>query len=96
MVRLGKVYRNLMVDLKPTNEKLRKRAIRLVSELAEVDPALARTTLLSANWEVKTAVLVLRTAVSPSQAREILAAAGGLLGAALRENEGPDSPGTTP
>jgi N-acetylmuramic acid 6-phosphate etherase len=85
MVRRGKVYRNLMVDLRPTNEKLRKRAVRLVVELAGVDAAKARETLLAAGWEVKTSVLALRASISPAEARAALAACDGFLGRALAD-----------
>jgi N-acetylmuramic acid 6-phosphate (MurNAc-6-P) etherase len=56
MVRLGKVVSNLMVDVKPTNEKLRARACRIVAALAgcDVDEALDR--LERARWNVKKAV----------------------------------------
>jgi N-acetylmuramic acid 6-phosphate etherase len=85
MIRLGKVYRNLMVDLKPTNEKLRRRAVRLVCELAGVEPDRARLTLAASAWEVKTAVLALRSSRSPAEARSLLGSCGGFLGRALDE-----------
>ena len=58
MIRLGKVYSNLMVDVQPTNEKLRRRAVRIVSEAAAVDEAEASKLLEAAGGEVKTAVLM--------------------------------------
>jgi N-acetylmuramic acid 6-phosphate etherase len=61
MVRLGKVISNLMVDLNPSNVKLRDRAVRIVSELTGADPANARTTLERAGWRVKEALAMLRT-----------------------------------
>ena len=85
MVRLGKVYKNLMVDLRPTNEKLRRRAVRLVKELAEVGEKQALRALKQADWEVKTAVLMLRRSLSVPQARKLLAASEGHLGRALAE-----------
>jgi N-acetylmuramic acid 6-phosphate etherase len=56
MVRLGKVAGNLMVDLNPSNQKLRERAVRIVCELTGADDATARATLTRARWVVKRAV----------------------------------------
>jgi N-acetylmuramic acid 6-phosphate etherase len=52
MVRLGKVRSNLMVDLNPSNEKLRDRAVRIVQILTGAPPAAARAALEKANWIV--------------------------------------------
>lgn len=52
MVQLGKVVGNLMVDLKPSNEKLRDRACRIVSELTHLDLANARLELERSGWRV--------------------------------------------
>jgi N-acetylmuramic acid 6-phosphate etherase len=56
MVRLGKVVSNLMVDLNPSNLKLRDRAVRIVRELTGVDETRARTALERSGWEVKRAL----------------------------------------
>jgi N-acetylmuramic acid 6-phosphate etherase len=56
MVRTGKVLSNLMVDVKPTNVKLRDRAVRIVRTLAGCDEAAAREALVRANWVIKEAV----------------------------------------
>jgi N-acetylmuramic acid 6-phosphate etherase len=79
MVRLGKVYGNLMVDVQATNAKLYQRAIRLVQQIAGVDHSAAETALQAANGEVKTAVAMLRLGLSPEEARQCLAAAHGHL-----------------
>lgn len=55
MARLGKVAGNLMVDLNPSNVKLRDRAIRIVQELSGCDPAAARAALERNGWVVKAA-----------------------------------------
>jgi len=55
MVRLGKVRSNLMVDLDPTNVKLRDRAVRIVQILTGAPPATARAALEKAKWKVKEA-----------------------------------------
>jgi N-acetylmuramic acid 6-phosphate etherase len=88
MVRLGKVYGNLMVDLRPTNAKLRARAVRIVSRLTGRPPAAARALLRRAGERPKVAVVMDRRGVSAPAARRLLAAHGGDLGAALGEARG--------
>ncbi len=56
MVRIGKVVGNLMVDLNPSNVKLRDRAVRIVQELRKVDYATARSALEKSGWAVKSAL----------------------------------------
>lgn len=77
MVRLGKVYSNLMIDLKPTNSKLRRRAVRIVGEVADLDAIHAEQLLAAANWDVKTAVVMALTGTSVTVARARLDAARG-------------------
>ena len=60
MVRLGKVMGNLMVDLHPSNEKLRARAVRIVQTLTGAGAAAARAALEKAKWRVKAACQRLR------------------------------------
>ncbi len=79
MIRLGKVYGNLMVDLKVTNRKLAGRACRLVQQLAGVDEARAQELLAQANNEVKAAVVMRRRGVELAEARKLLDDAGGHL-----------------
>ncbi len=55
MVRLGKVVSNLMVDVNPTNAKLRDRAVRIVQELTGADYAAAQTALGRSGWIIKRA-----------------------------------------
>jgi N-acetylmuramic acid 6-phosphate etherase len=76
MVRMGKVYSNLMVDVQPTNSKLRQRAIRIVGEVADLDAIAAEQLLAAGGWEVKTAVVMALTGTSATAARARLAAAG--------------------
>jgi N-acetylmuramic acid 6-phosphate etherase len=85
MVRLGKVYENLMVDVRATNAKLRRRAIRLVSQAASVSSADAEAALQNANGEVKTAIATLRVGISPAEATRRLEAASGRLRQVLGE-----------
>lgn len=79
MVRLGKVYGNLMVDVRPNSRKLRARQVRIVSRLGRATEARARAALRCCGGEVKTAVVTLREGLSAREARFRLAAAGGRL-----------------
>jgi N-acetylmuramic acid 6-phosphate etherase len=72
MVRLGKVYDNLMVDVVATNRKLRARAIGLVEMLARVDTARARELLEAGGGSVKVAVVMERRRVDAPTARALL------------------------
>lgn len=85
MIRLGKVYGNLMIDVQATNAKLRRRAERLVSQAAHVDADRAAEALAAANGSVKLAVAAVRLGVSPEVAATRLAAADGLLRQVLGE-----------
>ncbi|MED5494518.1 MAG: N-acetylmuramic acid 6-phosphate etherase, partial [Verrucomicrobiota bacterium] len=56
MVQIGKVVGNLMVDLDPSNTKLRDRAVRIVRQLTQADEPQAREALEQSNWVVKKAI----------------------------------------
>jgi len=86
MVRLGKTYGNLMVDVQPANEKLRQRATRLVQQITGLAEEEARRYLVSSQWEVKTAVVSARLGLDAQSARQKLAECGGFLRAALGED----------
>ena len=83
MVRLNKVYGNLMVDLKPTNAKLVARAVRLTMFATGADEAAAREVLEKCNFHVKVAVVALAKKTSIDQARALLEAARGSVRQAL-------------
>ncbi len=83
MIRLGKVYDHWMVDLRPTNHKLRLRAERMTADLASVPPARAKAALKKAGGSVKLAILCLKTGLSPARGAALLRAAEGSLRAAL-------------
>ncbi len=83
MVRAGKVYENLMVDVKATNAKLRDRAARIISTLTKLDREAALELLDRCDGEVKTAIVVKRLELEPAEARERLDNAQGHLGRAL-------------
>ncbi|WP_016582856.1 N-acetylmuramic acid 6-phosphate etherase [Yersinia pestis] len=83
MVKLGKVYQNLMVDVKATNVKLVDRACRIVVEATGVSRAEAEHALRQTDFEVKPAILMLLKGVSAEQARQDLRQHHGYLRAAL-------------
>jgi N-acetylmuramic acid 6-phosphate etherase len=69
MIRLGKTYSNLMVDVQPTNIKLRQRARRIVAEATGLDLHRATEILSACNGEVKTAIVSVLGGFSPEVAR---------------------------
>lgn len=79
MVRLGKVYDNLMVDVVASNQKLRARALRLVQEIAGVDEHRARGLLELAGGRVKLAVVMERNELDAAGAQALLDRHGGAL-----------------
>ncbi len=83
MVRSGKVYGNLMVDLTATNEKLRRRAARIVAQVAGIDPVAAVPLLEQTGYRAKPAILMARAGCDAGEAERRLAAAGGRLRVAL-------------
>jgi N-acetylmuramic acid 6-phosphate etherase len=83
MVRMGKVYGNLMVDLKATNQKLWDRAARIVAEVTGVTRDQAIELLQSTGGEVKMAIVMQKRGVNAEKARRILSAHAEELRAAL-------------
>jgi N-acetylmuramic acid 6-phosphate etherase len=79
MVKLGKVYENLMVDLRATNQKLVDRGTRIISTLTGVGRDEALKLLKDAGGRVKVAVVMHRRAVTASEASRLLAKYGGFL-----------------
>jgi N-acetylmuramic acid 6-phosphate etherase len=86
MVRLGKVYENLMVDLRPTNRKLRARALRIVGQLTGLPPVPARALVRRAGGRPAVALVMHRLGLGAVAARRHLARHGGRLRAALGED----------
>lgn len=86
MMRLGGVHDGLMVDMRVTNAKLRRRAIGIVAELAGVESDSAEAALDASDNAIKLAVLVAR-GMDLEQARRLLDAAGGNLRTALARQE---------
>ena len=83
MIKIGKTYENFMIDLMPTNEKLKDRAIRIVAEIAGVNNSKALQTLLECDWSVKTAIMMLMCDLDKKQAEEALRRNCGVLRRAL-------------
>lgn len=86
MVRLGKTYGNLMVDVKASNEKLKIRARRIVVEATGATDEAAAAALNDADGHVKTAVVALLAAVPAEEARRRLTAADGYVRTALSKS----------
>jgi N-acetylmuramic acid 6-phosphate etherase len=84
MVRIGKTYQNLMVDMHASNEKLVARAIRIVMQATECSPDTAEAALARTRNDVKLAILTILTGKSPDDARAALEAAGGFLRRAVQ------------
>ena len=72
MIKIGKTYENFMIDLLPTNEKLKDRAIRIVAEIAKVNASTALKTLLESNWNVKISILMLKCDLTYMESKELL------------------------
>jgi N-acetylmuramic acid 6-phosphate etherase len=87
MVRLGKVYGNLMVDVRPSNEKLVARAVRIVQAATECDAATARRALDEADGHAKTAIVAILCDVDAATARERLSAGAGFVREAVRSRD---------
>jgi N-acetylmuramic acid 6-phosphate etherase len=88
MVRLGKAYGNLMVDLRRTSAKLADRARRIVASAARIDTAEAERLLAAAGGEAKTAIVMARLGIDAPQARRRLSRAGGQVRRALKARGG--------
>ena len=85
MIKIGKTYENFMIDLKATNEKLKDRAIRIVSQIAKVDNAIAFEKLSQCDWKIKTAIVSLTKNVSVEEADKELKSYCGVLRRVLKE-----------
>lgn len=86
MIRMGKVYENMMIDLQMTNLKLRERAKRVVMTITGVDYDTAATTLEAAGGHVKTALVMIKAGVDRTEATRRLQRSEGFVRAAI-ENQ---------
>lgn len=85
MVRIGKVYQNLMVDMQATNIKLVDRACRMVCQATGCSAEEAETALKQTQYEVKTAILMVLSGIAADQAKSLLIRHKGFLRAALQD-----------
>lgn len=83
MIKLGKTYGNLMVDLRATNSKLKARSIRIVQELTDLDTEAATALLARCGGELKTAIVAQQCQLDPEAARGRLRSVDGHLRRAL-------------
>lgn len=83
MIKLGKVYTNLMVDMQVTNEKLRHRALRMVMLAAEVDEPTAAEAMERCHFNAKMAIVSLKAGVDADAAARALAAEAGFVHRAI-------------
>ncbi|MGX6961754.1 N-acetylmuramic acid 6-phosphate etherase [Vagococcus xieshaowenii] len=79
MIGIGKVYKNLMVDVRPTNEKLVERAKRIIMEATECDYALAEKTFTESGEDVKLAIVMILTNSDKETAASKLVASNGFV-----------------
>ena len=85
MIRWGRAYGNLMVDLRALSAKLVGRGERIVMEVCGVDRATARRAIDDAGGYVKTAIVMLKKQVPREEAEKLLKAAGGYARTAIGE-----------
>jgi N-acetylmuramic acid 6-phosphate etherase len=84
MIKLGKVYGNLMVDVKPSNEKLIQRGISIVCNSVHVSEATAREVLEQCSYNPKTAIVMLVCKLDSDSAKDLLAKAQGKIASAVQ------------
>lgn len=87
MIKLGKVYSNLMVDVKATNEKLINRAKRIVKLATDADEKVIEKILKETNYNVKLTILMILTGLNQNKAKELLDRSNGYIAKALMLNE---------
>ncbi len=85
MIKIGKTYGNFMVDVKPTNEKLHKRAINMLISILDIDEVEADNLLKSAHNHVKTAILMKLKAIDYESAKNLLNEKNSKLSEALKD-----------
>jgi len=85
MIKLGKVYKGYMVDVIPSNRKLRKRALRIIQEITGCESEEAETLLDKSGGNAKTSILMYMKGLSCEDARELLKRSGDSLRKALGE-----------
>jgi N-acetylmuramic acid 6-phosphate etherase len=89
MVRLGKAFGNLMVDLKASNDKLKDRSERILMEVCGVDRKRARSLLEASGGHVKVAIAMHKLGVGREEAERALQAGGGVIRRVTRDEPPP-------
>ena len=79
MIKLGKVYGNLMVDLMAVNDKLVDRGCRIISQLTNVDEIVAKRTLVRSKMSVKTAIVMIYHSIGYDKAKKMIDDSDGML-----------------
>ena len=79
MIGIGKVYNNLMVDVRPTNEKLVERSKRIIMQATDCDYQTAEKTFIQAEEDVKLAIVMILTNSEKDEAQEKLVQAKGFI-----------------
>ncbi|EKE43132.1 N-acetylmuramic acid 6-phosphate etherase [Oceaniovalibus guishaninsula JLT2003] len=82
-LKMGYVYRGRMVEMAPSNAKLRERAVEMIADLADVAPDIAEAALRDGGDSIKRAVVMLKRGVTPDEADALLVDAGGRLHRAI-------------
>ena len=94
MVQVGKVYGNLMVDVKPTNEKLVERSKRIIVAATGCDPQTASDAYEAASGHAKTAIVMVLTGTDADQARALLDQSEGFVRGAIQAGTSVDTKGS--
>ena len=79
MIKIGKVYKNYMIDLNPTNTKLKKRAIRIISQIANVDEQQASQAFYESKEKIKHAILKLKYNINFEDSEKLIKEHKGVL-----------------
>lgn len=86
MVKIGKTYKNFMIDVKPTNTKLKDRAVRITAQIAEADYETAKNLLEQNNYKIKESILQLKYNIDFNKAQELLKAENGIIRRVFEKN----------
>ena len=79
MIKIGKVYKNYMIDVKPTNEKLKTRAVRIVADICKTTAEKALEVLKDNNYKIKHAVLNIKYGCDFEKSEKLLKENNGIL-----------------
>lgn len=85
MIRSGKVYGNLMVDVEATNQKLVQRQVNIVKQATDCDDATAQQALAACNGHCKTAIVMVLAGLTAAEAKSLLSQNQGFIRNALRD-----------